>query len=363
MAVTKVATDGIDSSALIGSNLIINGAMTVAQRPTQTGQGNESAHSAVDILSVLAIGTPQARVTTSQDTSVPTGEGFGYSLKVDTTTAEGAVAAGEVHGVYLEIEAQFLQHLRYGNADAKELILQFWISSPKSGTHCVGLHQVDGSRSYVREFTVTSADTWEAIEVTFPGDTGGTINNDSGGGLRVSWPQIAGSNWQVSADAWASGFDVATSNQQNLLDNVANNFYLTGVQLEVGSVATDFVHEEYGTTLAKCQRYFWSIVNSPEADNIIAQGRSNTTSAAVFTLWFPQTMRASPTMTDSNDADFQVNRPNASSAVTSGLSAIHIQDSFTSIQCTTATTQTAGDAVELRFDGGSTRFMNFSAEL
>jgi len=316
MAVTKVATDGIDSSALIGSNLIINGAMTVAQRPTQTGQGNESAHSAVDILSVLAIGTPQARVTTSQDTSVPTGEGFGYSLKVDTTTAEGAVAAGEVHGVYLEIEAQFLQHLRYGNADAKELILQFWISSPKSGTHCVGLHQVDGSRSYVREFTVTSADTWEAIEVTFPGDTGGTINNDSGGGLRVSWPQIAGSNWQVSADAWASGFDVATSNQQNLLDNVANNFYLTGVQLEVGSVATDFVHEEYGTTLARCQRYAYVVDGDPANGTYLARGHALSSTVTLGETNFPVTMRGTPTLIASATEWEVADAVNSASAVT-----------------------------------------------
>ena len=156
----------------------------------------------------------------------------------------------------IKIEAQNLQHLRYGNAAAQDLTLQFWISSPKSGTHCVALHQPDGNRSYVVEFTVASADTAESFSMTIPGDTSGTINDDNGRGLIVTFPLHAGTDWEASADAWTAGQFYCTSNQQNLLDNTANNIYITGVQLEVGDTATDFEHEHITITYTKCLRYY-----------------------------------------------------------------------------------------------------------
>jgi hypothetical protein len=322
------------SNPTTAKNLIINGAMTVAQRGSvNAGAGSGgSAYTQCDRWYYHERGgTEGAAVTLTQDTDVPAGQGFAYSLKCDVTTAEAAVAAGEMQGLQTRLEAQDLQHLIYGNAAAKTVALSFWMKSPKSGTHCVGLYQPDGTRSYVREFTVASADTWELHTVTFPGDASGTINNDTGEGLRLTFALTAGSTYQVSADAWAAGEDYGTSNQQNLLDNTANNIYITGVQLEVGSVATDFEHEDIGETLAKCQRYFrrWTIQNS--SGEIFGAITMNVATAAMMgPVSHPVRMRAAPTASISNLGHFVVadgaNANKTASAATfyAGVDAFHV---------------------------------------
>jgi hypothetical protein len=188
------------------------------------------------------------------------------------------------------IEAQNCQQLQWGGAGAKDITLQFWMKSPKSGTHCVSLYQSDDGRGYIKEFTMASADTWEQFKITFPGDTTGVIDNNINAGLNIDWPLICGTGEQSTANSWLSSGKAATSNQQNLLDNTSNNVYLTGVQLEVGSVATDFAFEDTSVTLTKCQRYFWK-------GGIGATGGALSTSVGVFGIVFPTSMRAAPTCT------------------------------------------------------------------
>jgi hypothetical protein len=239
------------SNPTTAKNLIINGAMTVAQRGTSfAAQGTNNATYTLDRwANYWHQGTEQGEFTVSQDTDVPTGY-KGFSMKLDCTTAEASVSADEAeYGATQPIEAQNLQQLAYGAASAKSITLSFWVKSPKSGTHCVSFYQADGNRTYIAEYTVASADTWEKISVVVPGDTSGTINNDNGEGLRVSFPMFAGANRVTTAGSWTAGSYYASSNQQNLLDNTANNFYLFNVQLEVGSVATDFEHEDMGRRL------------------------------------------------------------------------------------------------------------------
>jgi len=277
-------------------NLVQNGAMTVSQRGTGVilaGFDSTTDSYGPDRFMMSGSGSPQNR---GEIEHVTTGgpAGFPNFMRYDLTTAESAVAAGELTAIYHKIEAQNLQHLLYGTAGALAVTLQFYMRSPKTGTHCVALYQEDGARSYVREFTVAVADTWEQHSVTFPGDASGTINDDTGSGFRIVWPIIAGSNYQVAADGWAAGADYATSNQQNLADNVANNIDLTGVQMEVGSVATDFAHEDIGTTLNKCQRYFFS-TNLFEGQTRYAVGAYDATNGLGSLTHFPTTMRAAPT--------------------------------------------------------------------
>jgi hypothetical protein len=298
------------SNPTTAKNLIDNGAMTVAQRGTLTGQGPNNEYTGLDRFAIEANGSIQARFTTSQDTDVPAGAGFGYSLKVDCTTAEVTVASADGSLIAQRIEAQNLQHLDYGAAGAKTLVASFWMKSPKSGTHCVSLDQPDGGSTYIREFTVASADTWEKHTVTFPGDASGTINNDTGAGLELKFPLFMGATYQGTADTWTgSGTQWATSNQQNLLDNTANNFYITGVQLEVGSVATDFEHEDYGTTLAKCQRRLLRM-NEAGAAVHFAVGRARLTSSAYALATFPVTMASTPTQTVSAAGDLRIGYAN-----------------------------------------------------
>jgi hypothetical protein len=186
------------------------------------------------------------------------------------------------------IEAQNCQQLQWGGAGAKDVTLSFWMKSPKSGTHCVTLYQSDDGRQYIQEFTMASADTWEHFKITYPGDTTGVIDNNINAGLNIDWPLICGTGEQGTAGSWGTGGKSATSNQQNLLDSTSNDVYLTGVQLEVGSVATDFAHEDTSTTLAKCQRYFWQ-------GGMGASGGALSTSQALLGVVFPVTMRTAPT--------------------------------------------------------------------
>jgi hypothetical protein len=241
-------------------NLIINGGMTVDQRGSTAslGASNGNNFGGPDRFSTYVQGTPQGRVTVSQDTTVLTGSGQSFSRKVDCTTAEAAVATAEIISIQYRIEGQDVQHLMYASSDAVSVTLSFDFRSPKSGTHCVALFAIDDSQHYIKEFTVASADTFEHFEITVALPTSGTaIPDDNTEGFSVCWPMVAGTTWHNTADTWGSGEDYATSNQQNLLDNTANNVYLSNVKLEVGSSATSFEHESYGDTLAKCQRYYW----------------------------------------------------------------------------------------------------------
>ena len=254
MAISTVGASGLNSAvSQIGKNIIINGSHEVAQRGAAvTGMGAASGYTQVDMWHIIASGTA-GRVTGSQVAGPLAATGHAKAVKIDCTTADGSVASGDIMSLRTTVEAQNLQQLQWGNATAKSVTLSFWMKSPKSGTHCVSIYQEDDGRFFIKEFTIASADTYEYFAITFPGDTGGTIDTNNGPGIRIDWPLICGSGEAGSAGAWTSGGKFATSNQQNLLDSTDNNVELAGVQLELGTVATDFEHEPVSVTLAKCQ--------------------------------------------------------------------------------------------------------------
>jgi hypothetical protein len=276
-----------------GKNLVQNGNFTVAQRGTVTSPA--SGAYLTDRWKNWQ--TTGGAVTITQDTSgVFAAFGTDTAMKIDVTTAESSVASGDRFVVAQPIEAQNLQHLKYGLAGAEAITISFCFRSPKSGTHYVAIYQADADRYIWRPFTVTSADTAEQFSLTFAADTGGTINNDTGIGLFLYFPLMAGSSFEGGSDnTWASGEKYGAATIQNLLDNTSNNIYIGLVQLEVGSVATDFAHEDYGTTLLKCKRYFerWSFA----ANKYFTVGHCYSTTAAVSNLDCQVVKRAAPTIT------------------------------------------------------------------
>ena len=264
------------------------------------------------------------------------------------------------------IEAQNLQHLLYGTAGAKTLACTFRVRSPKTGTHYVGLTQLDTERYYLRSYTVDVADTWETKTVTFPGDVSGVINSDTGEGLRLFFAlHGAGANFGSGvADAWtawpAGVIQYMASDGVNVLDNAANNFYLAGVQLEVGSAATDFEHEDYGTTLVKCQRYFYRQTDASLGARIIT-GFATSGTSSQYAFRYPVVMRSAPTLSFSAAADFSV-AYDATAVNVTALS-LALANTHSGRLTATATAGAAGDAVQLAFDGGGTRWFAFDAEL
>jgi len=364
MAISKIGPTGL-LNPQVGKNLVDNGGMKISQRGTITGQGGvTNTYTAIDRWKIREEGPGAARFTTSQDTLSEANSGLARgcrtALKVDCTTAEAGVAAGEFVGICHSLEAQNLQMLEYENAGAKSMVLSFTVSSPKSGTHCVALLQSDDNRHYIAEFTVTSADTFEHFSMVIPGDPDGSIDNDTGEGMRITFPLTAGTNFHGTAGSWQGGEEYATSNQQNLMDNTANNFLLSAVQLEVGTLVSDFEHEHKSVTLAKCQRYYqqWNITT---AFGYIAVGLNAGSTTTRATLPTRQTMRAAPTLSVSAVGDFQT-QDATGSADTSNVTLYSSYPEVVTIEATVAT-QPISNAAMFGADNSTVRFLALSAEM
>ena len=254
-----VTVDGVampSSGPLSNRNLIINGAMQVAQRGTQVTGVTTGGYRTVDRFTILIdnLGT----WTVDQSTDSP--NGFSNSLKLTCTTADASPAAGDYAFIRQNIEAQNLQSLGYGTADAKTMTLSFWVKSNKTGSASVDSRQVDNSvKLWSATYSISAADTWEYKTLTIPEDTAGVIDNDNNTGLYIDWWLNSGSTFTggTAASTWSTN-DESRRNPSNLGVGGATSDYfaITGVQLEVGSVATPFEHRSYGDELARCMRYY-----------------------------------------------------------------------------------------------------------
>ena len=239
-------------------NIIINGGMTVKQRPDVT-MTTTSTYSLDRFRGAVGSSFNWSSATITQSTTSP--DGFGKSLKVDIASTN--TPTGSQNGlIQTKIEGQDLQQLAYGTSSAKQCTLSFYVRSNKTGTYCVQIANTANTKYVLFEYTINSADTWERKSVTFSGNTANTINNDNAIGFEINFHLATGSSDHVSAAStwttYSGGSFKSTSNQVNLFDNASNEWYLTGVQLEVGSVATPFEHRSFADELKRCQRYYYT---------------------------------------------------------------------------------------------------------
>jgi hypothetical protein len=266
--------------------------MNVAQRGTSQASITTSGFYTVDRFATSISGL--GAWTQSQDTTVPTAKGFTKSLKMDVTTADSSPAAGDFCAIQYKIEAQDLQLLKYGTSSAETITLKFHVRSPKTGTHIVHIYQNDGTRHISKAYTISSANTYQEVTINIEGDTGGTINNDNGIGLQVEFFLGAGTNFTSGtlATSWA-GYTQANSavGQVNCADNTANNFFITGVQLEVGPEATAFEHRSFAEELTLCQRYYWKQDSPFTSATTFTTGAAYGTSNTYGMIFFPVPMR------------------------------------------------------------------------
>jgi hypothetical protein len=371
MAISTIGASGLDSAvSQIGKNILHNGAMTVAQRGNSTaGVGGSSVYFAADRFKFTKGGSPTARWTMSRESSGGP-PGFPYFTKALCTTAQASPAANQYQAVGQEIEAQNLQHLDYGAAGALtttasgKLILHADGASSLSFpvTMCVALYQPDGDRSYVHEVAIAAADTWTDYSFSIDGDASGTINNDTGSGLQLRVALISDEGREATADAWAAGEDISTASfadaGESLADATNNYVGWTAVQLEVGSVATDFEHEPVGVTLAKCQRYFKRFSG---AAALVLSGTCRSTTAALVNANIGP-MRAAPTGSVSaaawsnvvDDSDSGRDSNNTPSWTTNA-------DGGVTTSVTVASGLTDGNGVVV--EGKASQYAQFSAEL
>ena len=268
-------------------NRIINGAMVIDQR-------NAGASVSVTTSNVFGVdrwkfdNISPSTYTVQQSSVAPTG--FSFSSLVTVGTGAASAAADYVRILQL-IEGFNTADLMWGTANAKAITLSFWVRSSIAGTYCVGFQNSATDYSYPINYTINSANTWEYKTITVAGPTAGTwLGATNGVGISCVWDLGSGSNWNGTNATWQNGNTWKTSSQTAFTATSGATFYITGVQLEVGSTATSFDYRPYGTELALAQRYCRSYSSYPlgrirDADTMQGGG-------PVFGI----TMRATPTL-------------------------------------------------------------------
>ena len=280
-----------------------NGDMAVSQRATSTtgvtGSG-EDGYKACDRMYMYMnnIGTwtfAQEALTSGAAYNA----GFSDAFRIDCTTADASPAASDQFWIGMKFEGQDLQLIRKGTSSAQTMTLAFWVKSNKTGTGQVNFRDTDNSRMCSGTYTISSADTWEHKIINIASDSSGVFANDNAESLQVQWWIDAGSNFTsgTAPTAWEADASAdRCANNLSLADNTANDFAITGVQLEVGeytsSTLPPFQHETYGDNLHRCQRYL-SINGNNTAITGSCNGSAQFNSA---TLYIPTPMRATPSV-------------------------------------------------------------------
>jgi hypothetical protein len=234
-------------------NVIINGDFNIWQRGTSFVSIADASYS-VDRFQYAKSGSMVHDLTRSTD--VPSfaqaGRLFNYSVKIDCQTIDSSITSGK----YCAFN-QVIEGYNWLALAQKPTTLSFWVKSTKTGTFCVALRNSGADRSCVAEFTINASNTWEKKVINFPASpAAGTWNYTNGIGATLSFTLAAGSAIQITPNSWQTANAIATSNQVNACDNASNDFYLCGIQLEAGLVATPFEQRSIQHELQLCQRYF-----------------------------------------------------------------------------------------------------------
>jgi hypothetical protein len=373
MAIDKVVSASIADDAVTNAkvsynnnqfrNIIINGDMSVAQRGTSAtvSDGSNEGYSTVDRFYTNFNANIGGAIDISQDTTVPDNQGFAKSLKIQCSTTASSFSGNTNLQVYQEIEAQNLQYLSYGSSSPKNIVYSFWCKSTNYTSPLSAIFRtIDGTAEYfVKSFTPTS--TWQKFTFSVPGSTTATINNDNGSGLRVGIC-LAGSTDNEAPDSttWSTTRKDLTDTQGNFLSSTSNILYMTGVQLEVGTAASDFEFLPVDVNLNRCQRYYFQYLSGTSKTVGIA---SYWTTTGVDTIInFPVEMRSAPSVVaTSGSSYYTVYVAGNGRAIDAGLAVNRTNLTSTQLYATTAS-DTAGRA-GLWTTTNSSASIAFSSEL
>ena len=278
----------------VGRNLLINGAMNVAQRGTSaTGIGTAIGYNTVDRWRFADASNPTGRFTQTQSTDAP--DGFSSSHKFEVTTNDSSVDDNEMQFTDQFIEAQNLQHLKYGTSSAVSITLSFYVKSSVASTMGLRINHEDGGGNYGASYTINSVNTWEHKSITVPGNTATAINNDNGKGLRVGFALSAGSNKAGSnSTAWGNGSTFG-AHTNTFVGTSGATWQITGVQLEIGQNPTEFEHEPFERTFLKCSRYFQKYYAGNDYTIFLNGGIDSASGNAYLQGALRTQMRATPT--------------------------------------------------------------------
>ena len=349
MAITRAFKNATNfQERTTATPLIINGDMQFAQRGTSFTVGTADPY-VTDRWKCVGDGASVFTVT--QDTDVPTGQGFSKSLKWDTTTAESSLASGTAVLFMQRIEGQNLQMFKKGTSNAEAFTVSFWVKSAKTGVHILQIRDNDNTRQQSQSYTVASANTWEKHVVSFVADTTGAFDNDNGASLDLMWWLSAGSNFTSGtlATSWEAVDNTNRAvGQVNVADNTANNWYITGIQMEVGTYDANsipaFQFEDVGTSLTRCQRYT-QVFGGNSIYETFCSGSCNTATVQTFLIKHNTTMRTTPSISVAAVGDFQVVSPSAFSETCTAITITTNNSGQTMTQFQTNTSSNSNSVV------------------
>ena len=297
-AITGLAS--INSGQIGGSrNKIINGAMEINQRGTAATATNATYISDRWRMAEAGGGNLTCQVVADAPA------GFRNSIKAIASTADDCSQANDEYAVNQHIEGNNIVGLYFGNSGAKTVTLSFWVKSSLTGNFSCSIHNSPLNRSLAKEYNIAVADTWEKKSVVLTGDEAGSWTIDTGIGIRLTFNLGAGSAQTGTLDAWQGSRVARGSSTVQFMATVNATWFITGVQLEVGSTATDFEYRSFGEELTLCQRYYQKTYNSDVNPATVTDvGAQITRAHASSNVYYVElqrntkvTMRTTPTVT------------------------------------------------------------------
>ena len=357
-AITVNNSDGTCTANITNNlsnrNLIINGAMQVAQRGTSSSSFDFATVDRFRFLKRAQV--DNLVITQSQSTDSP--DEFASSYMADVTTAESALAADEYFYMSYKVEAQDLQHIK-----GEQLTLSFHVKAYQTGTYSVSIYQQDGNLLVSGTYTINSSATWEKKTITFPANSGTQPDNNNAQGFEISWILAAGSDFTSSnSTSWTSYSDGGYAYGQgvNVMSSTDNYWKITGVQLEVGSVATDFEHRSFAQEIALCKRYYQQFPQNPaDAYGGIGMGRVRSSNNVQMVITFPE-MRSSPSVAKSGNLRIL---HAATATVVNSVGASHLARTTAFIEPLVTSGLTEGQGCILTADNDTTGKITLTAEL
>jgi hypothetical protein len=362
MPISKITPASISGLNYGFKNRIINGAMVIDQRNAGASVTPTTGVHTLDRWLAAAYSASSKFSVQQNAGSVTPPAGFTNYLGVTSLSAY-SVSSSDFLSIIQSIEGFNIADLGWGTANAKTVTLSFWVRSSLTGTFGGSLANQDGSRSYPFSYTITTANTWEYATITIAGDTTGTWLTTNGLGLALRIGLGVGSTYSGTAGAWAAGANYfSATGATSVVGTNGATFYITGVQLEVGSTATSFDYRPYGTELALCQRYYVQFLGS-NAYETLASGMSSTNQNGYVTVALPVTMRANPTLTYSTVSSTLRWTELANSFNGTAIAIDQASTKTPFIYITVASGMTSYRAGFITANGTTSAYVGFSAEL
>ena len=370
MALTLHGTVSDNTAVLSRPNakpLIINGDMNIAQRATSVTGHTGGGYTTLDRwrFDVNTLGT----WTIAQTASGPGDTGLTNSFRVDCTTADASPAAGDYAIYGTRLEGQDVQLFKKGTSSAEKMTVSFWVKSNKTGTYIMEIDDNDNARNINQAYTISSADTWEKKVLTFAGDTTGAFGNDNGDSLRLLWWLGSGSNFSSGSlqTAWAGTDNTKRAvGNVNVGDNTANDWSITGIQLEVGEFDANsiapFQHESFGDNLSRCQRYLYDpLRGTTHAYGVFCHVTCVSTTVARGVFQLPREMRTLGTVVTSGAIEVTGDsfHPACTSIATTGRSGTMT----TEMSFTVGSGLSSGEGAIVRRENNASTTFRLDAEL